>query len=91
MAIKTLNFLKILRKKPNIVCTKKTYMKNNKKQLETVKQSLNSKSGRFFTLTTKHGDKINAKLVDLTNCYVTVWDNNAKNLRKLALTSVASA
>ena len=52
------------------------------------KQKLENTKGRFFTLETKFGETINAKLISLTDHYVTVRDNNAKADRKLALSSV---
>lgn len=53
-----------------------------------LKQQLQNTKGRFFTLQTKFGDKINAKFVSVSPCYATVYDNNAKQTRKFALTSI---
>lgn len=53
-----------------------------------LKTQLQNTKGRFFTLRTKFGDTINAKLVNVTDHYVTVMDNNAKAERKFALSSV---
>lgn len=58
------------------------------KQLNRV---LGNTRGRFFGLTTKHGEAINARLVGVSPCYVRVLDNNTGYERKFAKTSIARA
>lgn len=57
------------------------------KKLDT---QLQNTKGRFFTLNTKFGDKINSKLRNVTDFYVTVFDNNTKTERKFAKSSITS-
>lgn len=61
-----------------------------------MKQKLNRKAiaaiaaskGRFFGLTTKNGGVFNARLVKETPSYITFFDRNASQERKVAKTSV---
>ena len=46
--------------------------------------------GRFFGLTTKQGETLNAQFVNETPQYVVVRDRNAQETRKLAKTSLKS-
>jgi hypothetical protein len=45
--------------------------------------------GRFFGLRTKNGDSINAQLVSESPNYVTVYDRNRYETRKLAKSSLS--
>ena len=46
--------------------------------------------GRFFGMTTKQGETLNAQFVNETPRYVVVRDRNAKEIRKFAKTSLKS-
>lgn len=46
--------------------------------------------GRFFGMTTKQGETLNAQFVRQTPNYVIVRDRNAAELRKFAKTSLQS-
>jgi hypothetical protein len=61
---------------------------NTTNQNKIVKAMRNSR-GRFFGLTTKTGDSINAQFVSESPSYVTVYDRNRYANRKLAKTSLA--
>jgi hypothetical protein len=61
---------------------------NTTNQNKIVKAMRNSR-GRFFGLTTKTGDSINAQFVSESPSYVTVYDRNRYTNRKLAKTSLA--
>jgi len=56
--------------------------------MENIETTLKSTKGRFFTLSTKQGEKFNAQARKMTNHYITVFDRNKNRLRKLAKTSV---
>jgi len=59
----------------------------NTKQNKIMKAIRTSK-GRFFGLYTKAGEALNAQFVSESSQYVTVYDRNAKDQRKLAKTSL---
>lgn len=65
----------------NILGIPNTHMNN-------LENTIKSTKGRFFTLSTKQGEKFNAQARSMTNCYVTVFDRNKNRLRRLAKTSV---
>lgn len=46
--------------------------------------------GRFFGIKTKSGEKINARYLGSSPKYITVYDRNSGETRKLAKTSVSS-
>jgi hypothetical protein len=65
----------------------------NKQNKKTTNQSiietmLNSK-GRYFGLYTKSGDSLNARFVQETPSYVTVYDRNRNSLRKFLKTNIS--
>lgn len=51
-------------------------------------KAISASKGRFFGLTTRQGETINAQFVRQTPKYVVVRDRNAKELRKFAKTSL---
>jgi hypothetical protein len=57
-------------------------------QNKIVKAMRNSR-GRFFGLTTKTGDSINAQFVSESPSYVTIYDRNRYSHRKLAKSSLS--
>ena len=57
------------------------------KQNNIVKAIMSSK-GRFFGLYTKAGEALNAQFVSESPQYVTVYDRNSKDKRKLAKSSL---
>lgn len=59
----------------------------NQKVLRAIRNS----SGRFFGLYTKSGETLNAQYVSESDAYVTVYDRNAYEERKLAKTSLVGA
>ena len=59
-----------------------------RKQNRIVK-AINASAGRFFGLTTKQGEILNAQFVRQTPNYVIVRDRNAGEQRKFAKTSLA--
>lgn len=61
---------------------------NTTNQNKIVKAMRNSR-GRFFGLTTKSGDSINAQFVSETPNYVTIYDRNRYAQRKLAKSSLS--
>ena len=60
---------------------------SNKNQNNIVKAMANSK-GRFFGLTTKAGERINAQFVDVTPSTVVIYDRNRFLHRRLNKTSL---
>jgi hypothetical protein len=56
--------------------------------MNNIETTLKSTRGRFFTLSTKQGEKFNAQARGMTKCYITVFDRNKNRLRKLAKSSV---
>jgi len=56
--------------------------------MENIEHTLKLTKGRFFTLSTKQGERFNAQARSMTRCYLTVFDRNKNRLRKLAKTSV---
>lgn len=59
-------------------------MKNNNQIVEAMKLS----RGRFFGLSTKQGETLNAQFVKETPFYVVIKDRNAQRVRKFAKTSL---
>jgi len=60
---------------------------NTTNQNKIVRAMRNSR-GRFFGLTTKAGDSINAQFISESPSYVTVYDRNRSSQRKLAKSSL---
>lgn len=56
--------------------------------MNNIENTIKSTKGRFFTLSTKQGERFNAQARSMTKCYVTVFDRNKNRLRRLAKTSV---
>lgn len=56
--------------------------------MNNIENTLKSTRGRFFTLSTKQGERFNAQARGMTAKYITVFDRNKNRLRKLAKTSV---
>jgi hypothetical protein len=61
-----------------------------KTKMKLMTETLNSTKGRFFGITTTQGDKVNAQLRGISNCYVTIYDRSSKTERKINKNSVAS-
>ena len=61
----------------------------NKTQQNKMMGIIRSSKGRFFGLYTKAGEAINAQFLSETPSYITVYDRNNKDKRKLAKTSVS--
>jgi hypothetical protein len=59
----------------------------NRKTKNIVK-AISASRGRFFGLTTRQGETVNAQFVRETPSYVIVRDRNAKVTRKFAKTSL---
>ena len=53
-----------------------------------IMKAIRGSKGRFFGLYTKSGEALNAQFVSESPSYVTVYDRNAKDQRKLAKTSL---
>jgi len=62
---------------------------NNTKQ-NKIMTAIRSSKGRFFGLYTKKGESINAQFVSESPSYVTVYDRNNKEKRKLAKASLSA-
>lgn len=56
--------------------------------MNNIENTLKSTRGRFFTLSTKQGERFNAQARGMTAKYVTVFDRNKNRIRRLAKTSV---
>jgi hypothetical protein len=56
--------------------------------LNQIMGEIRRSKGRFFGLYTKQGESINARFVNESPSYVSVYDRNNKLERKLAKTSV---
>jgi hypothetical protein len=56
--------------------------------MNNIENTLKSTRGRFFTLSTKQGERFNAQTRGMTNHYITVFDRNKNRIRRLAKTSV---
>jgi hypothetical protein len=69
-------------------------MKENRilimRKVNNIVKAMTSSRGRFFGLTTKQGETLNAQFVTETPKYVVVRDRNAQETRKLAKTSLKS-
>ena len=59
-------------------------------KVNRIVKAMNVSRGRFFGLTTKQGETLNAQFVNETPRYVVVRDRNAQQTRKLAKTSLKS-
>ncbi len=51
--------------------------------------AMTNSRGRFFSLSTKQGDLINAQFVESTPSYVVIYDRNRFEYRKLAKSSLS--
>ena len=60
------------------------------RKVNNIVKAMTSSRGRFFRLTTKQGETLNAQFVTETSKYVVVRDRNAQETRKLAKTSLKS-
>jgi hypothetical protein len=60
------------------------------RKVNNIVKAMTSSRGRFFGLTTKQGETLNAQFVTETPKYVVVRDRNAQETRKLAKTSLKS-
>lgn len=56
--------------------------------LNQIMGAIRESKGRFFGLYTKQGESINARFVDESPSYVSIYDRNNKMQRKLAKSSV---
>ena len=54
----------------------------------SIVKAISASKGRFFGLTTRQGETLNAQFVRETPKYVVVRDRNAKRTRKFAKTSL---
>jgi hypothetical protein len=61
---------------------------NKTNKTNSIVKAINSSKGRFFGLTTRQGETINAQFVRETARYVIVRDRNASEMRKFAKTSL---
>ena len=61
---------------------------NNKTTNRVIETILNSR-GRYFGLYTKSGDSLNARFVQETPSYVTVYDRNRNSLRKFLKSNIS--
>ena len=68
--------------------TSKPNQKRPSSLTETV-SALRGSRGRYFGLDTIQGETINARFVGETNCYMTIYDRNASELRSLSKKSIA--
>ena len=60
------------------------------RKVNNIVKAMPSSRGRFFGLTTKQGETLNAQFVTATPKYVVVRDRNAQETRKFAKTSLKS-
>lgn len=58
------------------------------KKTNQIVKAISASRGRFFGLTTRQGETINAQFVRETPRYVVVRDRNAQETRKFAKTSL---
>ena len=58
------------------------------KKTKNIVNAISASRGRFFGLTTRQGETLNAQFVRETPSYVIVRDRNAKTTRKFAKTSL---
>jgi hypothetical protein len=58
--------------------------------MQNIETTLKSTRGRFFTLSTKQGERFNAQTRGMTAKYITVFDRNSNRVRKLAKSSVTN-
>jgi len=58
------------------------------KKTNRIVKAINASRGRFFGLTTRQGETLNAQFVRETPQYVVVRDRNAQQTRKFAKTSL---
>ena len=66
-------------------------MKNTTSTVTNLINNIANTKGRFFGLYLTNGEVLNAQYRSQTNSYITVYDRNARLVRKLRKTSVASA
>jgi hypothetical protein len=59
-------------------------------KINRIVKAMSVSRGRFFGLTTKQGETLNAQFVNETPRYVVVRDRNAQETRKFAKTSLKS-
>ena len=59
-------------------------------KVKRIVKAMSVSRGRFFGLTTKQGETLNAQFVNETPQYVVVRDRNAQETRKFAKTSLKS-
>lgn len=60
----------------------------SKTTLNQIMGVIRQSKGRFFGLYTKQGESINARFINESPSYVSVYDRNNKSERKLAKSSV---
>lgn len=58
------------------------------KRTNRIVKAISASKGRFFGLTTRQGETLNAQFVRETPRYVVVRDRNARQTRKFAKTSL---
>ena len=61
-----------------------------KTKMKLMTETLQSTKGRFFGFTTKQGGNFNAQLRSISDHYVTFFDRNKKEVRKVNKTSITS-
>jgi hypothetical protein len=62
--------------------------KNMNRKTKRIVKAISASGGRFFGLTTRQGETLNAQFVRETPRYVVVRDRNAQENRKFAKTSL---
>jgi hypothetical protein len=58
------------------------------KKTNRIVKAINASRGRFFGLTTRQGETLNAQFVRETPQYVVVRDRNSRQVRKFAKSSL---
>jgi len=61
---------------------------NKMNKINRIVKAISESKGRFFGLTTRQGETLNAQFVRETPKYVVVRDRNASVMRKFAKTSL---
>lgn len=58
------------------------------RKTKSIVKAISASGGRFFGLTTRQGETLNAQFVRETSRYVIVRDRNAQSIRKFAKDSL---